>query len=62
MIEPELNGDSAEIVAFQLMAEVRELEWRFRDNGNGYSRKELLDLYAECLEAARGGRKVKVGP
>lgn len=62
MSEIELQGDSAELVAFQLMVEVRELEWRFRENGNPYNRKELLDLYSECLESVKGNRKVKAGP
>ncbi|MDO8605801.1 MAG: hypothetical protein Q7R40_04635 [Phaeospirillum sp.] len=59
MSDFDLQGDSAELVAYKLMTEVRELEWRFSESGPPYNRKELMDLYAECLESVKGNRKVK---
>ncbi|CAA7622993.1 hypothetical protein MTBLM5_50183 [Magnetospirillum sp. LM-5] len=59
MSDHELTGDSAELVAYRLARDVQELEGRYRETGNPYSRQDYLDLYAECLEASRGGRKVR---
>ncbi|MGE5505843.1 MAG: hypothetical protein ACM31L_15595 [Actinomycetota bacterium] len=59
MSDMELTGDSPELVAYRLALDVQDLEGRFRSTEQPYSRAEFLDLYAECLEAVGGGRKVK---
>jgi hypothetical protein len=60
MADMELDGDSPELVAYRLSQDVRELEWRYPESGTPYNRKEYLDLFAECLEAVKGNRKVKL--
>jgi hypothetical protein len=59
MSNHELTGDSAELIAYRLTRDIQELEGRFRQTGNPFSRQDYLDLYAECLEAVSNGRKIK---
>jgi hypothetical protein len=54
-----ISGDSPEAVAYKLALEVREIEDKFANTGGNYNRAEFLDLYAECLAAVRGDRKIK---
>ncbi len=57
-------GETAEEIAYRLYQDVWRTDGKFRfpDDGSGATdkplpgRKYLLDLYAECLEAAKGRR------
>jgi hypothetical protein len=57
-----LQGDTVEAVAYALMRDVMAAEDRTTGHSPGpgqrrIDRKYLLDLYAECLEAAGGVRR-----
>ena len=51
----ELTGDSTELIAFALLRYLAQLE---HDSGKTFDRAWMLDAYAECLEAAKGSRKL----
>ncbi|MGO4706848.1 hypothetical protein AB4072_13850 [Microvirga sp. 2MCAF38] len=52
-----LEGDSPELVAFALLRNVVQVEQAHANQtGVVFDRDWLLDAYADCLEAVRGGR------
>ncbi len=52
----DINDNSSELVALQLCQDI-STTLVFQDRSEDY-RKDLLDLYAECLEATTGKRKI----
>ncbi|RJF86445.1 hypothetical protein D3874_04895 [Oleomonas cavernae] len=61
----DLSGDSPELIAFGLLrylAQLEQQESRQAGMTKTFDRKWMLDAYAECLEAAKGQRKLSVEP
>jgi hypothetical protein len=55
----DLAGDSPELVAFALLRYLAQIERQIpAPNRPTFDRKWMLDAYSECLEAAKGQRKV----
>lgn len=64
----QITGDSAEAVAYALLEQIAQAEdWCTGGFGVGTikwnkTRKEILDAYAECRNAATGSRRVSPPP